>query len=1199
MSTSDPVSPVPEARPSSLDAESSQLKKKRKRRGATAPVPPPPDIASKPLTVPVTFNGLVTSLALIDSGAQAEVLSPRVVHALHLDVRRLDAPIHAALAAKGEGVRLSLFTAVTIEVGEISVRDRSVFIAPLPPGIDAILGTPWMAETGTCVSSRALSYAPEGLPSSAVYDFDLQTFVPQPLRNLTDLGFVDSRMSDMDLHTFLVCAVHAGVEQAHLTELMDTVEIEPHNVLLDELDNAFDGPDLTSDEAARALELIMKAYSDIFVDELPGLPPFRPINHEIKLIDKDKHVRPRAIPMPDRYSAQWTAHVRKFTESGFWSPEALESACSMFAVPKHDRTQARFVINLKPRNENTAKAASPIPDMKAVRYRLASHPYRSKLDFKNAYEQAIGRFLDVFFDDVFVYSLTRRDHVRHLEIVFGTLRHYQFFLSRSKVEFFSPKLEVLGMVVDDDGLHVSQDKLEMIRNWPTPRTPKDILRFQGVMGWMRDHFPRLQEVMAPLSRLTGKVPWDWSPACELAFETLKAMVPRTLKPLDITKIDNASERLFLVTDASIYGCGGWLGQGPSLDQARPFRFFSSKFNPAQRNYSTTDQELLGVFVGTRKMHEHLIGFKFTVCCDHEPLKTYWTQPPKQERRHVRLWETLSQYDFDWMFTPGRVNVLANALSRIAEADPEIDLPVADEPTPATDDPEPFTTEPRARPMVLAGLMSALEGVHEPAKAKSFQTSPPLSLSAFSPSSWLTSSSFPSLLSDLKTATASDTLCSKILATPTAYPAFAVEDGLVYHRVDDSVRLVLPSGRLSPDSVASDAELRPPPTFVELACESAHQLVGHQGFKKTLSFARGSFWWPTMVGIDFLVSLPPVTHLGNPVDSILTVTDYLSKFVILIPLPSTATAEQVAAAFVDAVVRRFGLPEAIVSDRDPKFTGSFWQALMRRMGVKLRMSTSAHPQTDGQAESTNRTVGQVLRTLCEDDPDAWASHLAACEYALNASIAASTGVTPFEVVHGFSSALSPLRFGTSADESDPATVSTFAQRAELSALRASDAILASRIRMVFHENKHRRDDAPLFAFVGPFDIIASDRATSTYTLALPPHLNIHPRVHASKLRQHLPNDDVLFPSRALSLPPPAIPATDGNNEEWFVEKIVGEKGSGARLKYKVRYLGYSAADDQWRPAAELLATAKETVDALYCGFKIKTTSHFKEPATSGG
>lgn len=144
------------------------------------------------------------------------------------------------------------------------------------------------------------------------------------------------------------------------------------------------------------------------------------------------------------------------------------------------------------------------------------------------------------------------------------------------------------------------------------------------------------------------------------------MIPQKLVPLDLRKLETGEEQLFLFTDASMLGFGGWIGQGTSRENARPFRFFSSKFNPAQVHYTTTDQELLAVLDGCLSFREHLIGWRFTVVCDHEPLKTYHTQPPKQTRRHVHLWETLSQFDFDWQFIEGKKNVLADSLSRLAE-----------------------------------------------------------------------------------------------------------------------------------------------------------------------------------------------------------------------------------------------------------------------------------------------------------------------------------------------------------------------------------------------------------------------------------------------------------------------------------------------------------------------------------------------------
>ncbi|GAA5882479.1 hypothetical protein JCM8547_006320, partial [Rhodosporidiobolus lusitaniae] len=210
------------------------------------------------------------------------------------------------------------------------------------------------------------------------------------------------------------------------------------------------------------------------------------------------------------------------------------------------------------------------------------------------FSRAMGRFLDTFYDDVFVYSHTRKAHLRYLRIVFSTLRHYRFYLAKDKVELMSSRLEALGAIVTDEGIEVDPKRWSSIQDWPRPTCPKDILRFMGVVQWMSDHLPHLNELAAPLSRLTGKVDWEWSPACEAAFESIKSLVPSKLSPLDLSKLESREEQLFLFTDASKVGCGGWIGQGTCVENARPFRFHSSKFNSAQVNYTTTDQELLAV-----------------------------------------------------------------------------------------------------------------------------------------------------------------------------------------------------------------------------------------------------------------------------------------------------------------------------------------------------------------------------------------------------------------------------------------------------------------------------------------------------------------------------------------------------------------------------------------------------------------------------
>jgi len=177
-----------------------------------------------------------------------------------------------------------------------------------------------------------------------------------------------------------------------------------------------------------------------------------------------------------------------------------------------------------------------------------------------------------------------------------------------------------------------------------------------------------------------------------------------------------------------------------------------------------------------------------------------------------------------------------------------------------------------------------------------------------------------------------------------------------------------------------------------------------------------------------------------------------------------------------------------------------------------------------------------------------------------------------------------------------------KRARLNWLRATDALIASRIEMVTQVNKHHRRDSPSFTvgekvyvstkdltfpesllrkfvpkFIGPYPITSAFPHLSNFEVDLPPHLRVHRRFHSSKLRPHFPNDDTRFPSRAFDTPPPAVEAMDSNDVEYLVERIVAHKLVGKRRSFKVRWLGWSLAEDSWISETELRKTAAETVD----------------------
>jgi len=150
-----------------------------------------------------------------------------------------------------------------------------------------------------------------------------------------------------------------------------------------------------------------------------------------------------------------------------------------------------------------------------------------------------------------------------------------------------------------------------------------------------------------------------------------------------------------------------------------------------------------------------------------------------------------------------------------------------------------------------------------------------------------------------------------------------------------------------------------------------------------------------IAMDFVEGFP---RMGGK-SVILTVVDRFSKYAHFIALGHPYTAISVARAFFDNIVRLHGVPCSIVSDRDPVFTSAFWTELFSLVGVKLRLSTAFHPQTDGQSEVTNRIIGVYLRCLACDRPKSWLRWLPWAEYCYNTSFQTALKTTPFQVVYG--------------------------------------------------------------------------------------------------------------------------------------------------------------------------------------------------------
>ena len=149
-------------------------------------------------------------------------------------------------------------------------------------------------------------------------------------------------------------------------------------------------------------------------------------------------------------------------------------------------------------------------------------------------------------------------------------------------------------------------------------------------------------------------------------------------------------------------------------------------------------------------------------------------------------------------------------------------------------------------------------------------------------------------------------------------------------------------------------------------------------------------------MDFITVLPMVQ--GK--DCIFVVVDRLTKYAHFFAISAHYTTTQVAELFFRDIFRLHGLPKTIVSDRDNRFMGGFWQELFRLMGTELTPSTSYHPQTDGQIEIVNKWLEGYLRNYVNGQQRVWLKWLHLGEYCYNNTYHMPIGMSPFYALYGY-------------------------------------------------------------------------------------------------------------------------------------------------------------------------------------------------------
>ena len=900
--------------------------------------------------------------------------------------------------------------------------------------------------------------------------------------------------------------------------------------------------------------------------------------------------------------------------------------------------------------------------------------YQSLMNY--VFSPYIGRFLDVYLDDVIIYSETLDDHVKHCKLAIDILRKEKLYLSKKKLRFLPDELKLLGRIIDLDGIKMDPEKVDDVLAWKTP-TNRDLLRgFIGSVGYLADDIPNIRIPLGILSAITGdKVPFRWTHTEHRAFEEAKNLVhaARNHSRHPITYGPNA-EQVWMVTDGCLTGIAGVVSQGSNWKTAKVAAFYSAKLNSAQRNYPVHEIEMLAGVETMLRHRDILQGVHFNWITDHKGLIHLLNQK-NVSGRQARWLEKISSFVFKVEYAAGSENLLADALSRmysndcrgterarseftsfdIMDEDPveiggELTLLAGMEAIVATHKPprskkllgaetgRPETSREFAQRMkeqfVLRGPREPTEGGKESTKEnllpsnnghaissdnalddldhdRDNNSSEPKEASIPIPEATLVNAleteAGLNLPKELKGQYQNDPAFKMIMDKPKDFRNFEVKDDLIYLKLNGKNLLCIPKILIKERSVH------------ELIIAEAHSILAHLGASKTLNYLRDHVWWKTMVtdtqaycgtcvtckrskpdnqkpygllnplatpaepwesiGVDFVGPLPLSHNRDGEYDSIAVVICLLTSMVEIMPSHTTYKAKDIAEMMFENVYKHHGLPKTIVSDRDSLFTSTFWERLNELIGIKLRMSSAYHPQTDGATERVNRTVTQMLRQCINPKQKDWVSKLPAIQFAINSARSESTGYTPFFLNNG---RMPRVMVWNSAKPTEFSNVREFAQKKKLALISAHDSIISARIKQIRHANR-KRQPVPfelgdfvylstkyitfskglarklIPKYIGPYKII-QDFNNQSFKLELPMHLKkrgVHDVFHSSLLRIHMPNDDRLFPGRMdtqLGVSPEA-------DDEWAVDLIRTHAGSGEDSMFEILW---KSGDITWMP-----------------------------------
>ncbi|KAL0177558.1 hypothetical protein M9458_026452, partial [Cirrhinus mrigala] len=755
---------------------------------------------------------------------------------------------------------------------------------------------------------------------------------------------------------------------------------------------------------------LLEAFSTAKATELP---PHRPGDCTIDLMPGAFPPRGRVFPLSQPESEAMERYIEEELAKGFIRPSTSPASAGFFFVKKKDGG-LRPCIDYRALNEVTVKYRYPLPLVPPALEQLRSARFYTKLDLRSAYNliriregdewktafsttsghyeyrvmpfglanspsyfqafvnevfrDMLNRWVIVYMDDILIFSNTRSDHIQHVRAVLQRLIQHRLYAKEEKCLFHQERIAFLGYVISPEGVAMDDSKVNAVRNWPRPKTLKELQRFLGFANFYRRFIRNFSSIAAPLTSMIkrGSTRLSWSPDALQAFQDLRQRF--TTAP--ILRHPDPQVPFVVEVDASSTGVGAVLSQRQGQpSKTFPCAFYSHKLSPAERNYDVGNRELLAIKLALEEWRHWLEGARhpFIILTDHKNLE--YLRTARVLNHHQARWSLFFiRFNFIINYRPGSQNTKADALSRVHE--PEQVSQLTETVLPSS--------------VVVAPV--AWDLMTEVTEAQA-QDPPPVDC--------------PEGLTYVPAV-----LRKRVLSEVHSVPSSG------HPGIEATVHLL--RNRFWWPSLRSDTIVFIKQCVTCNTSKTSHQLPA--GLLQPLPIPKRPW---SHIALDFVTDLPP--SQGHT--TILSVIDRFSKGCRFVPLPKLPSAMETAEVLCNTVFRFYGLPEDIVSDRGPQFTSRLWSNFFRLLGVNVSLTSGYHPETNGQVERLNQELTRFLRSYCQDHQGDWSRFLLWAEYAQNSIQKPSTNMTPFQCVLGFQ----PPLFPWSGEPSDlPAVDSWFRQ-----------------------------------------------------------------------------------------------------------------------------------------------------------------------------